>query len=194
MPESVKVAHRRHSAARRGRRTLLLLLSPALPMTQAKHALVMFAFSMLPYTLVAWGYAELTDGRSTSFWTALGVLVGVRLFFSIIEGLGKILLWRLYGRKHVVGIAMNLFKANGFPQRKYEHDTLLAYLSRIKGDPENPSRLRQSAVQVEQTLVIMEELGILVGARMHSAYEAAWTFTHQGSQRRIVFETGRLQS
>jgi hypothetical protein len=41
--------------------------------------------------------------------------MGVRLFFSVIEGLGKILLWRLYGRKFMVGTALNLFKANEYP-------------------------------------------------------------------------------
>ncbi len=72
-----------------------------------------------------------------------------------------------------MGTTLNLFKTNGYPQRKYEHDNLLNYLSRIQDDPENPSRLRESAIQVEQTLVVMEEIGILAGARVHSAYEAA---------------------
>ncbi len=138
-----------------------------------QQRLVIFAFSMVPYLLVSWVYTALTDGESATFWTALGVLMGVRLFFSIIEGIGKVLLWRLYGRNLVVGTAVNIFKTREFPQRKYPDDSLGDYLCRIQDDPEYPSRLRQSAAQVEQTLVVMEEFGILVGARMHSAYEAA---------------------
>lgn len=65
-------------------------------MNDTRSQIILTLFAWVPYVLVSWGYAKLSDG---SFWSALGVLVAVRLFFGAIETLGSVLAWRLYGKK-----------------------------------------------------------------------------------------------
>ena len=130
-------------------------------------------FSVIPYLLVAWGYKELTNGDTKTFWIALGVLLGSRLFFFIIERLGDILSWRLYRRKIVVDNALTFLKANGFPPRKDPDDDFLGYLGSIQRDPECAASLRKSAFDLEKILAAIEQIGILVGARTWDAWDAA---------------------
>ena len=82
------------------------------------HPLMIAAFAAIPYGLVTWGYTVFTDGDVQAFWVALGVLLGIRLFFSLIEMLGGVLYWRLYGRRIVLSNALKFLKTNGFPPRE----------------------------------------------------------------------------
>ena len=82
------------------------------------HPLMIAAFAAIPYGLVTWGYTAFTDGDVQAFWVALGVLLGIRLFFSLIEMLGGVLYWRLYGRRIVLSNALKFLKTNGFPPRE----------------------------------------------------------------------------
>lgn len=142
-------------------------------MNKTKPQLIIVGFSLVPYLLVSWGYAELTDGRTETFWTAFGVLVGFRLFFSVIETLGSVLSWRLYGRKLMVQKMLEALRTNTFPKRFYSHDDILGYLARIEDSEEVSSSVKSAAKQLEFMLVTFENLGILAGARMYSATEAA---------------------
>lgn len=137
------------------------------------HPLAISIFAAIPYVLVTWGYTKLTDGDANAFWVALGVLLGIRLFFYTIETLGDVLSWRLYRRRIAVDNALTFFRANGYPPREYEHDDLGNYLARIQDDPHYLQPLRNSAVELERTLTFIEGLGILVGARTWAAFEAA---------------------
>lgn len=130
-------------------------------------------FAAIPYILVTWGYTKLTGGDTKAFWVALGALLGIRLFFLIIETLGDVLSWRLYRRGIAVGNAIAFLKANGYPPRKYSHDDFLNYLARIQGDSEYPETLRTSALQMERILAAFEQLGILGGARAWTVFDAA---------------------
>jgi hypothetical protein len=137
------------------------------------HPLMIAAFAAIPYGLVTWGYTAFTDGDVQAFWVALGVLLGIRLFVSLIEMLGSVLSWRLYGRRIALGNAIKFLKANGFPPREYEHDSLLAYLARIQDGPEYASPLRAAAVETERLLTFIEQLGIVMGARTWEVWCAA---------------------
>jgi len=53
----------------------------------------------IPISSVA---AYFVGGGTKTFWTAIGVFLGARMFFGIIECFGGILVWRLYGRKVAV--------------------------------------------------------------------------------------------
>jgi hypothetical protein len=64
-------------------------------------------------------------------------------------------------------------KASEYPPRKYSHDNLGNYLVRIQDDPECSATLSRSAVDIEHMLAMIEQLGISVGARAHSTFEAA---------------------
>lgn len=163
-------------------------------MNNTRSLIITILFSFVPYVLVSWGYAELTHGDSKEFWSALGVLLLARLFFSIIETLGSVLSWRLYGKKIMVNMFVELLRVHNFPKREYAHDNLSAYLYRIMeerpppspwdfviadagvGDDEAeyPASLKTAAREMSQVLEASQSFdGILAGVRMHSAAEAA---------------------
>ena len=142
-------------------------------MNSLKPQLVTFGFAMVPYLLVSWGYTKLTDGDTKRFWIALGVLLGVRLFFGLIEILGGVLAWRLYGKKSMVEKALEMFRSNKFPMREYSHDNLGNYLARIEDSDEVSLTVKRAAKDLETVLGMFENLGILVGARIYSATETA---------------------
>lgn len=142
-------------------------------MNDTRSRVIVALFAFVPYALVAWGYMALTNGAAKDFWAALGVLVGVRIFFSIIETLGGVLTWHLYSKRLVIGKNLEFLRANGFPKRKYSHDDFLSYLVRIEDDPEQPTALRTAAREMHSVLGSCENMGILLGMRMHCAAEAA---------------------
>ncbi|MEW5943720.1 MAG: hypothetical protein AB1710_07705 [Pseudomonadota bacterium] len=139
-------------------------------MTDTRSQIIMASFAWVPYVLVSWGYARLSDG---SFWSALGVLLAIRLFFSVIETLGSVFAWRLYGRRKMIERNLAMLRANNFPKRQYAHDDFLNYLSRIEDDETCPQQLKMAAKQWEQALAFFESSGILLGMRMHAAADAA---------------------
>lgn len=139
-------------------------------MNETRTQFIMVLFVWIPYALVAWGFAQISHG---SFFSTLGVLVAIRLFFSIIEFLGSILSWRLYGKKKAIERSLTLLRSNEFPKRQYADDDLLKYLVRIERDETCTLQIKSAAKQWEQALAFFEDSGILLGMRMHSAAEAA---------------------
>src|SRR6266851_5065447 len=104
-------------------------------MNDAKSGLIItLIFSFVPYLLVAWGYTKFTSGNAETFWTAMAVLLITRLLFSVIEFLGSILSWRLYGRKQLVDRVVSWLRINNFPKRYYHHDDFSNYLGRVEED------------------------------------------------------------
>lgn len=137
------------------------------------HANIMIAlFSVVPYLLVSWAYMEFANGGTKEFWTAFGVLIAVRLFFSVIETLGSIVSWRIFGKKLMVDKLLRLLRENNFPKREYRHDNFMGYLSRVEGGPYAES-VKTSAKEIYFLLATYESMGILLGMRMHAASEAA---------------------
>lgn len=130
----------------------------------------MALFAWVPYVLVSWGYATLSE---SSFWSVLGALLAIRIFFSVIETLGSVLAWRLYGRKQMIERNLSLLRANNFPKRQHAHDDFLNYLSRIEDDKACAQQTQIAARQWQQTLSFFESSGILVGMRMHAAADEA---------------------
>jgi hypothetical protein len=127
--------------------------------------------ALIPYALLAWGVTKFdTD---LSFWTALGVLLGVRLIFGIIEMVGGILAWRLHGRDLAVNNFLRVLRENKFPPRHDKREDILAYLSCIQEGFGVDGALKSTAREMEALLVMCEGMGILAGARMYSASEAA---------------------
>lgn len=137
------------------------------------NATIVFAFSMVPYLLVSWGYTAFTDGDAKTFWTALGILLGARLFFSLIEAFGHILLWHLYGKGVAVKRAVEFLRANKFPMREYEHDDFANYLCRIQEFDEYPQSVKSSAKEIERELALLEKITVWPATRMWSAWDVA---------------------
>lgn len=142
-------------------------------MNNAMSQTIVALFAFIPYLLVSWWYKALTDGGVKEFWIAFGVLLAVRLFFSAIETLGSILVWRLYGKRIIVKRHLDFMRANNFPMRKYSDDDFLDYLARIEDDPEYPASIKGLGKEMRAVLVTCEGLGILLGMRMHSAADEA---------------------
>src|SRR5688572_28798645 len=134
-------------------------------MSPMKHDLIISVFTLIPYLLVAWSFAVMTDGdgETSTFWKALLVLILLRTFFAVIDTLGEVLRWRLWGRKLFVAHALNWLTSRQFPQRKYADDNMGNYLARIEQDPEQPLALRMAVAELERMFLVYEEFGILVG-------------------------------
>lgn len=130
----------------------------------------MMFFVWVPYALVSWGYAHFSGG---SFWSSLVVLLAVRLSFSVIETLGSIVAWRLYGKRKMIETNLNLLHANNFPVAQYAQSDFLNYLNHIEHEEDYSQQLKMAAIQWKQTLAFYEDVGILLGMRMHTAADEA---------------------
>lgn len=142
-------------------------------MNDTRSRLIMSLFAFVPYLLVSWAYMAHVNGDSSDFWKSLGLLVAVRFFFSVIETLGTVISWRLYGKRFMVNKFVEFLRTNNFPKRKYAHDDLLNYLARIEDEPTSPASVKASAKEIHFLLSTFESMGILLGMRMHSASDAA---------------------
>ena len=131
---------------------------------------ITLVFAWIPYALLSWCYAQIMDG---DFWKVLGVLIAARLFFSVIETIGSIFSWRLYGKKKVVQLNLNILQFNNFPKRELEHDDFSNYLARIETSDDYSVQLKAVAKNWEQSLTFFEHTGILIGMRMHAAADEA---------------------
>jgi hypothetical protein len=139
-----------------------------------RQDLIISAFTLAPYLLVAWGFTVMTDNEASTFWKALLVLSGLRIVFAFIDMLGGVLRWRLWGRSVSVANALTWFTARQFPQRKYADDDMGNYLARIEQDPEQSLALRMAAAELGRLFLIYEDFGIFVGSRFHDAYKVAF--------------------
>ena len=54
-------------------------------MLDTKTWAIRLVFSLVLYVAAAWGWKALTDGDAAVFWTALAWLVGIRLWFALVE-------------------------------------------------------------------------------------------------------------
>ena len=142
-------------------------------MNDTKIGLIKVGVSMVPYLLIALACAEFTDERAKTFWLALGSLIAARQFFAFIECVSGIIVWRVYGREFIVSNFLRVLRENKFPLRYYQHDDFLNYLSRVSDDCASSQALRFEVKAMEAMLLMWENSGFLVGARMHAATEIA---------------------
>jgi len=57
-------------------------------MLDTKTWAIRFAFSLALYVTAAWGWKALTHGDAVVFWTALAWIVGLRLWFAVVDAIG----------------------------------------------------------------------------------------------------------
>lgn len=122
------------------------------------------------YLLIINAIIRLSDTEFS--WSVVGLLLGLRVFFWIIESVGSALCWRLFDRKIAVENVLNFLREHEFPKKEYSDDNLGDYLSRIQ-DNQYPIILRRTAGAVEGTLAICEQFGVWVGYRIRSIWETA---------------------
>ena len=143
-------------------------------MLETRTHLVLMALAIVPYAAVAWVYMSLVNGGAGDFWIALGVVIGVRLCFAVIEGLGAALSWRLYTKKVLVQKFIDHMRLRQLPKRKFAEEGFTEYVSRLEDDPKQPDSVKRVATEFRMGLEIWETSGIFTGMRMHAAAEAAF--------------------
>jgi hypothetical protein len=143
-------------------------------MNETASASIVFALCLVPYAAVSWAYAAFVDGGWPDFWKCFGVLTAVRLFFSVIEGMGGILVWRIYGRSVAVAHWLKFFRENNFPPKEYASDDFGNYRARLMALYKRPTDVPYLASEIESLLLSYEQRGILVGMRMNAAIEEAF--------------------
>lgn len=141
-------------------------------MNDTRSRIIITLFSVIPYLLVSWGYTLIVDGAEKQFWSVFGLLVAVRFFFSVIETLGGTLSWHFYSKRIMANKFLRLLYENKYPKRTYKDEDFLDYLSRIESGI-YPDMLKKSAKEFYYLLSTFEDMGILIGMRMHSASESA---------------------
>jgi hypothetical protein len=142
--------------------------------SETKAALLGFAFAMVPYIAVAWGYCYFTDGGPPTFWRAIGVLLAVRLFFEVIEAIGRFLAWQLFVRQRMVAYVLSVFKKSEFPPKQYHDDDFGNYSARLLGNRPSAPDYMQHVQDLQALLLINEKRGIFDGLRMHSVVDTAF--------------------
>lgn len=143
-------------------------------MTESQTKFAVLALSVIPYAAVAWGYEWFVGGGRRDFWMAMGVLIAVSAFISVIEGIGGIIVWRVIGKKRMVDDFVRVFRANEFPAPEVETDDLSNYLARLIGDTKLKPDCIRVAYEFEALGLAAENRGILAGMRFHAAAEQAF--------------------
>jgi hypothetical protein len=133
-----------------------------------------FGFALVPYVAVALGYTYLTDGHQPEFWRAFGILLALRLFFSIIESIGGFLAWRFFVRRHTVAQLVGVFRSSNFPQKQYYDDDFGNYCARLLAEQPSKTDYIGRAHELQTLLLTHEKRGIVAGIRMNAAVETAF--------------------
>jgi hypothetical protein len=124
------------------------------------------------YALIAW-ILSIVDSQ-LSFWAALVAALGIMVLAEAASSLHKALLWILGGRTIAINNWLHFLRHNEFPaQRRYRHDGIGNYLSRIEDDGGLNPRVRMSAREMATKLAAFEKAGMFTAMRMRSAAEAA---------------------
>jgi hypothetical protein len=152
-------------------------------MNEQISALIVLAISLIPYAALSWGYSTFSNAGWPSFWRAFGVLVAVRAFFSIIEGIGGILVWRLYGRRIAVSQWAGYFRDNHFPPKQYFDDDFGNYCARLTTNYQRPTDLAPVVHELQTILLSYERRGMVLGMRMNDAVETAFEQYQQSQPR-----------
>lgn len=127
--------------------------------------------SIAPYFLAAIVYTQATNGNGLGYWEFLGWLIAIRTGYALAEVLASTISWRLYAKRYMVDRYVLFLKSNNFPKRQYSSDGVSSYLARIDGYSE--AKIQAAISQIQFLLTTHEDLGIISGARVSSAWEAA---------------------
>lgn len=137
-----------------------------------RNGLLIFGLSWVPYVLIGWAVMHFGDGNASTFWYTIGALLIVRLFYSIIETLGGVLVWRAVGKRDMVSQMVQALSEGRFPPANDAAEGMLSYLVRIDDD-DTPIQIRLMARELKGGLQVYESIGILPGMRVHAAMDAA---------------------
>src|SRR5688572_7936769 len=141
-----------------------------------------FISPLLQNMVLAWGFTAITNGNSSTFWTAFFVLIGIRLFFAVADSILSALSFMLYRKKFVVQHLVNDFRRFEFPKRENLNEDWLMYLKRLQETESLPFTVRRTAAFLEGQYELADKSGFVMGRQSESALEAAvdaWSTTPQ---------------
>jgi hypothetical protein len=130
--------------------------------------------AFIPYLLLAGVYTFVTNGHQRDFEVALGVLLGGRALFGVVDTVTSAIAWRLYARKRTTESMLKLFKDAGMPTREPADESLSMYLLRLDEDREHPVQVKCAARQLSTLLEQTKHDGIAIGMRTEEAIKAAF--------------------
>jgi hypothetical protein len=141
-----------------------------------------FISPLLLNAALAWGFTAITNGNSSTFWTAFFVLIGIRLFFALADSIFSALLFKLYRKKFVVQQLVNDFRRFEFPKRENLNEDWLMYLKRLQETESLPFTVRRAAAFLEGQFDLADKSSFVMGRQSEAAMEAAvnaWSTTPQ---------------
>lgn len=139
-----------------------------------------FISPLLLNAVIAWAFTAITNGNSSTFWTVFLVLIGIRLFFAVVDSIFSALSFTLYKKKFVVQQLVNDFRRFGFPKREDLNEDWLMYLKRLQETESLPFTVRRTAAFLEGQFDLADKSGFLMGRQSEAAMEAAvnaWSTT-----------------
>ena len=141
---------------------------------------------LLQNLILAWAFTAITDGNSSTFWTAFVVLIGIRIFFTVVDSLFSALSFTFYRKKFVVQQLVNDFRRFEFPKREDLNEDWLAYLKRLQEAESLPFTVRRTAAFLEGQYELADKSGFVMGRQSEAVMEAAvnaWSTTPQPAIR-----------
>jgi len=98
---------------------------------QMKTGLVTTLVSSVFYGGIACGITIFADGGRKEFFWALGILIGMRALYAILEFVIGVIVWRAYGRIRTVANFVAVMREGKLPKRVYCTDDIVNYFARI---------------------------------------------------------------
>jgi hypothetical protein len=141
---------------------------------------LVFVSPLLQNLILAWAFTAITNGNSSTFWTAFVTLIGIRLFFTVVDSLFSVLSFTFYRKKFVVQQLVNDFRRFEFPKREDLNEDWLAYLKRLQETESLPFTVRRTAAFLEGQCELADKSGFVMGRQSEAVMEAAvnaWSTT-----------------
>ena len=113
-------------------------------------------------------------GDKDKVWWWFAVLMIVPLLFAIKYGLIRTVLWKVFLKKDVVAIYLEMFKASSFPKPNSDYQDADDYLIEVMNEKNNTDFIRIEAARIYGYMRALYETQQVVGAlQMSSAIKAA---------------------
>src|ERR1043166_3241783 len=132
-------------------------------MSDGWYVLLGFLSPLLQNVILAWAFTAFTNGNSTTFWIAFVALLGIRLFFSLVDTIFNALSFSLYRKKFVVRKIVDDFRRFEFPRRENLNEDWLMYLKRLQESETVPFAVRRAAAFIEGQMEVADKTGFVVG-------------------------------
>ncbi len=103
--------------------------------TAERRELIAGLISLLVYSVfyagIAWALTSILDGGWATFFWTIGILIGIRCAYALIELIVGIIVWRIYQRKIAIANNVEWMRYHELPMRAYSTDDARKYFGRI---------------------------------------------------------------